>query len=700
METRSQNIESLLTEGVFDIPDYQRSYSWQQQQLDELFNDIRYLPDDRTHFFGNIILAKQDVSYETASGRKLDKFYIVDGQQRLTTTLIFLDAAREIDESVSTLIDESNAITVPNDRPRLLPQDTDREFFADGILGETQLTPETPSQNRLRSARDYTEKRMREMDGEPPVLELAQTLLYHFEINVVEVDDDSEAASIFESINDRGKPLSSLEKSKSFLMYMDDRSAVKQELRTTINDRFGGIYRNLFVLEDGHDRVDNFNEDTFQQFHWGFYDGYDSNEYFNPLDTLKNRLYEGYRQGDHQYVTSTIDDYTESLREASIAFEKIFRPETWDSDRVSKCLIRLFALRRVANVLPILMVSTLQYEDDHERLEKILKKCETLVFRVYAIDGRRSNTGRSKLVNLAHTMYSNPNHGYNDTIRRLEKITRDYADDNRFERNLRDPTFYKSVSSQDIRYLFFYYEQHLDADVDEILEKDLEQILSTDFSVEHILAQSLSEEHIPDRIIDEYDEHVHRLGNLTTAKKEWNSRYGNLPFEKKRTDENNERGQAYENSGLTVQRVLKNIKKFDRQAIDTREEEIVQFALNEWSVTSKDLDETDIQTVRDRVDAIRDGKSAGTDGLPLTETELFTLAAVADSPGYTLRVIHKTAAGYDGSPVSWAKEWGSERKTVQRALWSLRRMGLASLNNRSWHPNDQLIKKNGFTLHQ
>ena len=51
METRSRNIENLLREVVFDIPDYQRSYSWEKQQMDELLEDIRYLPDNRTHFF-------------------------------------------------------------------------------------------------------------------------------------------------------------------------------------------------------------------------------------------------------------------------------------------------------------------------------------------------------------------------------------------------------------------------------------------------------------------------------------------------------------------------------------------------------------------------------------------------------------------------------------------------------------------------
>lgn len=691
MQTRSQDIESLLTDGVFDIPDYQRNFSWENRQLGELLDDIRYLPDNRTHFFGNIILEKQEEPYDTASGRRLSSYHVVDGQQRLTTTLVFLNIARELDDRVATLVDESNAIHVPNDRPRLLPQNDDREFFRDGILDDTDLPAETPSQHRLENACSYFRTQLTELDEELAVAELARTLLYRFEANVVEVDDDSEAASIFESINDRGKPLSSLEKTKSFLMYMDDRAAVDRSLRAEIHDRFGGIYRQLFVLEDGHTQVDNFDEDTFQQLHWGFYDGYDSDEYFNPLETLKSRLYEAYRRGEHENVSSTIDEYTKSLREASTAFEQFFRPESWESDQVSDCLIRLLSLGRVANVLPVLMVAILKYGDDPGWLATILRKCETLVFRVYAVDGRRSNTGRSKLVNLAHDMYANSSHGYEDTIRRLEEITRDYADEDRFERALRDPEFYESVSSTDIRYLLFHYGQQLEADVDEEVIKDLEQILSTGFSVEHVLAQNLADEHIPIDIRDEYDDHVHRLGNLTIAKKEWNSKYGDLPFEeKKHVPEDGDREQAYENSTLKVQRVLKNIDDFDRQAIEEREEELVQFALNEWSVRSHDLENADVEAIKYAALEDRQGVHIDTDSLPMTETELYTLAAVIEQPGRALRSIHKTAACFEASPVDWTESWGDERKAVQRALGSLRRMGLVYLDDRSWYPDERL----------
>lgn len=115
MQTRSQDIESLLTDGVFDVPDYQRNYSWEGRQLDDLLDDIRYLPDDQSHFFGNVILEKQEDSYDTASGRRLNAYHIVDGQQRLTTTLMFLSVARQLSARVATLVDESNALHVPKE---------------------------------------------------------------------------------------------------------------------------------------------------------------------------------------------------------------------------------------------------------------------------------------------------------------------------------------------------------------------------------------------------------------------------------------------------------------------------------------------------------------------------------------------------------------------------------------------------------
>lgn len=693
MQTRTEHVESLLTDGVFDIPEYQRSYSWGDRQLGELLDDIRYLPKDRTHFFGNIILKQKDERYTTASGRRLDAYNVVDGQQRLTTALILLDVARQLDPDVETSLQESHAVRVPNDRPRLLPQDQDQEFFRDGVLGESSLTADTPSQTRLAQASEYLRDKLEMLQSDTEVSRLTNRLLYDFEINVVEVGDDSEAASIFESINDRGKPLSSLEKTKSFLMYMDDRAAVDRSLRNEINDRFGGIYRELFVLEEGHDRVHDFDEDSLQQFHWGLYDGYDSDEYFNSLDTLKQRLYETYRDGDHDRVDEIIDDYTASLRESSIAFASLFHPESWDSKRVRKRLFRLLTLGRVANVLPVLMAAQLEFgTDEPDRMAKIVEKCETLVFRVYAIDGRRSDTGRSRLVSLANNIYSDPEYGYEDTITRLDEITRIYTDDARFERDLRESGLYKSVSSRDIRYLLYFYGQHLEAEAEEFVIKDLEQILSTEFQVEHILAQALQEDDIPENLEGVFEDHVHRLGNLTIAGRYWNSTYGDLPFaDKKRVPEDGDREKAYANSSLKVQRDLADFSKFDRETIEQREEDIVSFAIEHWSVESSAGGIENIDAVTEAVQSLAtDRESVDAGELNLNETEFYVLGAVLSEPGRALRSVHRTAASFDEAPIEWTEEWGDERTTVQQALWSLREMDLVNLQKRSWYPDDRL----------
>ncbi len=582
MQTRTETLASLYQDGFFDIPSYQRSYSWEESQLADLIDDLRYLPEETNHFFGNIILDKKDDQYQTDRGRRFDVYDVVDGQQRLTTALILLHVATQFDDVVDETVLEDNLIFPVDERPRLMPQDQDGEFFRDSLFGSANLECETPSQERLEYAKEYFESEFEDL----PVREISERLRYDCKINVVEIDSDSEAASIFESLNDRGKPLSSLDKTKSFLMYMDDRSSNRGALEIKIKQRFGSIYRELFVLSNGHDRVSDFDEDSVQRFHWGIYDGYDSDEYFNSLDTLKDRLRERYRDGEHDTVQDEIDEYTQNLREATSAFAALFNPSQ-RPDEVESALRRLLALGRVANVLPILMAAQMEYGDDESnKMADIIRACETLVFRVYATDGRRSDTGRGRLVRLAHSIHADDSYLFEDVLNRLDSITRIYTDDDRFERNLRDPDFYESISSQDIRYLFYHYGQNLDIEIREDVQRDLEQILSTSFEVEHILARKLAEEHIPENLHGEFDDHVHRLGNLTVASEYWNKNYGNLPFEQKKIAPEG-REAEYKSSNLRVQQSLADYDEFGRAEIEEREQKIVDFALEEWGIASE-----------------------------------------------------------------------------------------------------------------
>ncbi|EMA19246.1 DUF262 domain-containing protein [Haloarcula argentinensis] len=582
MQTRTETLASLYQDGFFDIPSYQRSYSWEEPQLEDLIDDLRYLPEESNHFFGNIILDKKDEQYQTDRGRRFDVYDVVDGQQRLTTALILLHVAAQFDDVVDETVSEDNLIFPVDERPRLMPQDQDGEFFRDSLFGTASLECETPSQERLEYAKEYFESEFEDL----PVREISERLRYDCKINVVEIDSDSEAASIFESLNDRGKPLSSLDKTKSFLMYMDDRSSNRGALETKIKQRFGSIYRELFVLSNGHDRVSDFDEDSVQRFHWGIYDGYDSDEYFNSLDTLKDRLREGYRNGEYDAVQQEIDEYTQNLREAASVFAALFNPSQ-RPDEVEFALNRLLSLGRVANVLPVLMAAQMEYGDDEpDKMADIVRACETLVFRVYATDGRRADTGRGKLVRLAHSIHSDDSYLFEDVLSRLDSITRIYTDDDRFERNLRDPEFYDSMSSQDIRYLLHHYGEQLGVDMHEEAQPDLERILSTDFEVEHILARELDEEHIPENLREDFEDNIHRLGNLTIASSYWNKSLSDLPFTEKKNAEGR-REKEYKSSVLRVQQILATYEQFGRDEIEEREQQIIDFALDEWGIASE-----------------------------------------------------------------------------------------------------------------
>lgn len=91
------SFSELFDKRMMRIPDYQRGYAWREDQLEDFWNDIKDLTEDKSHYTGMISLKKFTESEENNSeDAKLFKekgyvpFYVVDGQQRLTTFIILL----------------------------------------------------------------------------------------------------------------------------------------------------------------------------------------------------------------------------------------------------------------------------------------------------------------------------------------------------------------------------------------------------------------------------------------------------------------------------------------------------------------------------------------------------------------------------------------------------------------------------------
>lgn len=95
-----KSLDSLFKEKIFRIPDYQRGYAWQPDQLKDFWEDLINLSGNRSHYTGVLTLKQIPArsidesakEYWLVEDHSYRVHHIVDGQQRLTTFIIFLQA--------------------------------------------------------------------------------------------------------------------------------------------------------------------------------------------------------------------------------------------------------------------------------------------------------------------------------------------------------------------------------------------------------------------------------------------------------------------------------------------------------------------------------------------------------------------------------------------------------------------------------
>ena len=137
MEAAERTISQILTEQIrYEIPAYQRPYSWEKGNVEQLLDDVweAFAANDEEYFIGSLI------TIEREKGRLYD---VVDGQQRLTTlNLIFSRLRDGVDEPAKSELGRRvlprNALTGEEETPRLTLRQRDQNFFRRHVLaGET-----------------------------------------------------------------------------------------------------------------------------------------------------------------------------------------------------------------------------------------------------------------------------------------------------------------------------------------------------------------------------------------------------------------------------------------------------------------------------------------------------------------------------------------------------------------------------------
>ena len=583
----------LIGDRLFNIPVYQRSYSWERKNLEDLWEDLYYLDPSKKHFFGTILLKVAGNIH--AGAKTFEQLDVIDGQQRLTTILILF---REIFSQMKAIDDEElqeQVLDLEKDylkyglHYKLDLQEDDTGFFKNYVIDDNEHPSETQtsSQQRLMVSKLFFRTKLNEEKKSKDPSEF-KSFLTRFkrkidDLQIIQylVSSDSDAIRIFETANDRGKPLSNLEKTKSFLMHtsylgLEDEDDIVQSRLKELNSYFSQIYRHFDDVSETK-RIEWLSEDDIQRYHFINYISSDSkrNASTRYMDELKNLIRRKLIHDAGDSAASYAFDYAQDLSQAFFAVKDIAEMPEKNSDELGKLLNKIFLLDRLGNIFPLLITSYLRFGKNPSRMLRILKLIEAVSFRAYAIVGRRSDAGVTRLNGLANRVHQRKAN-YNNLIRELKDFNREYSAKGTFENILRSEDSYNNLSTRDIKYLLSEYETYLREESREPLPIDQEEILSTEYQVEHIWAQDTSRLNLSAKMKPLHEQNVHRLGNLTLASKSWNASMGNKPFvEKKR---------KYGDSSLRVQRDLTNWSRWSVKAIREREDAIVEFALNRWKV--------------------------------------------------------------------------------------------------------------------
>jgi len=547
------NFEQLRGRGIFAgklyaVPEYQRYYEWEvEKEVGQFWEDIsNYLYSESPFPLGVFILQESENIYE-----------IVDGQQRLTTLIILLRALIETFKSRGKEATKLEKLLIDpyEEKPTLKVQEQDNPFFENCIIkGKDCQNPRTASQKKIKEAKDFFIKKLSNLSDEE-LDKLNNLLEERIFVFVIKVSDKKEASYMFELHNSRGKPLSNLDKLKSFILHkLYTENAVPGKINYIYNT-FGEIYKTAFeisrLLEDRKIPPSYLSEDEILTG-------------FGNLWSNYNYKFEELKKSIKTKSVEELEKFVGDLLKAFKAVETFVRD---DSDYAN--YIRDYIPLKFNFILPFLMKI---YSLELSNREKFLKVLEKLLF----------------VHNLAFTNawveyrigYSLKDLNKNTNVEEFERNLfatlekENYWSKQRLFDNLRG-NMYNDLT----RIILKRYEISLNSYGYQPISKS-EYIHKEPWELEHIAPRSLEKKQIEGYTkCDAFEERfLNSLGNLLLVSKGHNIALGDRPFKEKL--------KSYKE--LSPFKHHKEIEQFSENgfwscnSIERRLANLVRFVENEW----------------------------------------------------------------------------------------------------------------------
>lgn len=660
------SLSKIFTEKIFRIPDYQRGYAWQNHtvnkqltgQLVDFWEDLMNLDPKKTHYTGVLTLEKvpekiykewtEDWWLINPEGKAHEAYYIVDGQQRLTTIIILIQCILERVGDIAIL----NETSVADIRKKFIyqqkadgisrtymfgyeSQNPSYEFLKTKIFNEhsaTNSNEESLYTYNLEKAKEFFTKQLENYDKlEELFIKLTQKMVF----NEYVIENDLDVFIAFETMNNRGKPLSNLELLKNRLIYLstlfpNEEEAEKELLRKNINACWKTIYEYL-----GKNKKRLLPDDVFLKAHWIMYFAYSrrkGDDYIRFLleqfFTAKNIFQASpliFTDVEDQETVSLgedeseeeiekeelvrqitvltlkhINDYVTSMQKAVKHWYDIFNPleNTYNnlSEDEQNWLDKINRLG-IGNFAPLILSIYCSNTPIVKKIE-ILKTIEKYIFLLFRVSQQRANTGDSEFYKAARELY------YKETkidaiITQLKKRIEDYLDLEKFSKYIKNKFTYYSKDGfygwGGLRYFLYEHEQYLMEEAEYSGQKVSWKTFTDSYkdcvTIEHIFPQTPAKPcwiaSLGSFSPDEKNILCNSIGNLLLLSQPKNSSLQNDCFDDKR--KNPQVTQGYFNGSYSETRVANKYSVWTSEEIKSRSIELIEFMETRWDISFGDV---------------------------------------------------------------------------------------------------------------
>ncbi len=557
-----KSMKTYLSESYY-IPMNQRDYAWEEEQLEDFWLDLLSVKNNPNwqHFFGQVVVY--------IDNKKNRKRYIIDGQQRTVTSMIFLRAiqylAGELAKTSGISDTEKKGLTNLISKLMEVIGSTDNgyddysqlhltfenksnenDFYSKTIINEAPSAKPIkgkPACEKMRFAYHYFIQKLKEdiascdMDTKIHTLcDYKNYFLEKFEVMYLETDDLGESYIIFETLNARGKDLETADLLKNYVF------SLAQDNLSNIQEKWKGMTDSL--------------------------SGLDVTKYIRYFWNTKYKL--ARKRGLYREISTTIRTAKESfdlvtdLKNNAVFYHDARKPDNCYAYSNKDIIDTLRALNTLGatSFIPILLAMELRQNDftDKDKVA-ILRAIEVYVFRNSTIAGKTANTTEPFFAAIAYDIYHQKLSKVDEII---AKIKKGMIPDEDFYNSF--CTYHKQTANY-IRYILLSIHNHLSTNHE--INRDYSRV-----NIEHIMPQTITPDTWPGIDKETHEKYLWRLGNLILLDDNLNKLSSNKTFKDKQ--------KFYKNSLIKPNQELQKYDVWTPKQIEERQKNLANIALKIW----------------------------------------------------------------------------------------------------------------------